>query len=810
MIRAGSKAAILLFFILVSNLFAQNFRIEGVVLDKTSRQPLSYATVQLKGTATGTTTNSQGRFILDLPRGESKLIVSFIGYKSFEAKINIPGSDKLEFRLEPISIELPAIMISSKDEDPAYRIIRNAIKNKSVNRKAVSAFEYDEYRKAIFKSAGKIASVEESFIKGYRSDAGQEELVLASFKSENIKKDNKNIASFQNLKTDFYQDTMDIIGNRIHMPLADDAIDFYKYKLLNTKPTEDKFIYYIEVIPRSELRPLFKGLLMIEDSSFALAGLDLKSNDGMVVPFITDLSLRFTENRIKLNYAWFPQYLESKISVGVNLSGLLAVEKMEMEQFRSFTNQKINLSGLDTASVKANNPFARLAYRDTAASDTIKTGLKKAEKSAIKPALLSRTETDSLRPIPLNDKEITAYSELDSTKKPLSMLKTSGVLSSYIPKDGEKKSGGLGFLGDAADALFTYINFRNNRSAGISLGARYEGSLDTSFTAAGSALYSFGIKKPEGYASLVYRTEKKNGWEFTVSGFSSMKRWNENTQFTELMNTFSVTFGLEDNFNYYMSKGFSAGVRKNWKEFGEAGLRFLSEKQTSVSEINHQRIFNSRFGNRTNPAVKEGMDSRLSLNITTGEDPLSFQFMPRSGIAFTADISAKELGSDFSYTKFYTAGQIKFNTFYRELLFPPSMVVRAEAGIINGHYGVQHLLSPENHLAFISPFGVFRGVRPYEYAGNKMAAIHAEHNWRGIIFQRIGLKYLSELNYGITTGASALKMWNTSDISYGRSGGPVYWEVYSGVTGIIGIIKVEAVYTSTRLFLVRGGFTLSL
>ncbi|MDP4192690.1 MAG: DUF5686 family protein [Bacteroidota bacterium] len=801
----------LLFLIFFSvHCYAQTCKLEGIVYDKTSRQPLPYATIQMKGAALGTTTNNQGRFTLDLTQNQQTIVISFIGYKSQEISLKLPLKYRLEVFLEPLSILLPEILIGSNDEDPAYRIVRNAIKNKETNSKSTDCLKYDEYRKAIFKSAGKIASVEEYFMKSFVKGNDEKTLTLASFKTENIKKDNNNINAFKGLRIDFYKDTVTLFMNKVHMPLAKDAFDFYKFKLLNTRSTESKMVYFIEVIPRSEIRPLFKGMILIEDSTFALAGLELRNNGGITVPFITDLNLKFTERKIKSGNLWFPQFLESYLSLGVSLGGLLSVEKMELEQLRSFSNQKIDPAGLDSSiALPEKNPFRNLGIIDTFSTS------KKSRENPYKPVLLSQTTTDSLRPIPLNDKEMTAYRQLDSTKKPLTMIKTKGVLSGFVDTQVNKNSESS-FLSKAADKLFDYLRFKNNRIEGIGLGAGYEGSYDTTFHYGVSGVYSFKPKKPEGKVNLGYKFHGKDAPFISLEGFSLLRRWNESSQFSDIMNSISVTLGLEDNFNYLRSQGFSLSVKKSWKDTLSVLLGFLSEKQSSEARISkdsfiNHRIIKSTFAQRINPEIKEGFDNRIMLKFFSGSDPFDYQFMPQSGLMLNADVSLKQLGGDFSYLKVHSVWQMRFNTFFRELFFPPYMILRIEGEMIKGNYGIQHIITPDNALTVLAPFGVFKGIKPYEYAGDKMGALYLEHNWRGIIFQKIGLRSLSEMNYGISTGGSMLKVWNSSEMTKLSSEKmPLYWEVYTGVTGIFGLLRLDAVYTSKKTFVARGGFTLSL
>lgn len=66
--------------------FAQN-QIKGHVADATG-EPIIGANVTVKGTTTGTITDIDGNFTLEVGSTDGTLVVSFIGYKSVEAKMN--------------------------------------------------------------------------------------------------------------------------------------------------------------------------------------------------------------------------------------------------------------------------------------------------------------------------------------------------------------------------------------------------------------------------------------------------------------------------------------------------------------------------------------------------------------------------------------------------------------------------------------------------------------------------------------------------------------------------------------------------
>lgn len=65
--------------------YGQPITISGSVKDSETREPLAYASVQLEGSSSGTTTNEQGSFTITVrtPLAEkANLIISFVGYRS--------------------------------------------------------------------------------------------------------------------------------------------------------------------------------------------------------------------------------------------------------------------------------------------------------------------------------------------------------------------------------------------------------------------------------------------------------------------------------------------------------------------------------------------------------------------------------------------------------------------------------------------------------------------------------------------------------------------------------------------------------
>ena len=68
---------------------AQNARITGTVLSAEDGEPIIGASIIVKGTTTGTVTNFDGTFSLDVPGFAKTLMISYIGMRSQEVAIKV-------------------------------------------------------------------------------------------------------------------------------------------------------------------------------------------------------------------------------------------------------------------------------------------------------------------------------------------------------------------------------------------------------------------------------------------------------------------------------------------------------------------------------------------------------------------------------------------------------------------------------------------------------------------------------------------------------------------------------------------------
>lgn len=109
------KHYILLSLALFSFWSHAQFSIEGIVTDASDNTPVEQATVYLPTLEKGVVTDNQGAFkINNLPVGDYKLLVSYLGYKTYSTNISIgPGQETLSIALEPSAIEIEEVIVST-------------------------------------------------------------------------------------------------------------------------------------------------------------------------------------------------------------------------------------------------------------------------------------------------------------------------------------------------------------------------------------------------------------------------------------------------------------------------------------------------------------------------------------------------------------------------------------------------------------------------------------------------------------------------------------------------------------------------
>ncbi|HTL82297.1 MAG TPA: DUF5686 family protein, partial [Bacteroidia bacterium] len=198
-------------------------------------------------------------------------------------------------------------------EDPAYRVIRNAIKERKFYLEQVNAYSCDVYIKGLQRvtehpdkimgmdvdidgeidSLSGIVYLSESVSKFNfkQPDKIKEEMVSSKVSGDN-KAFSYNRAS--DMMFNFYENVIEIedLSERGFVsPIANDAMLFYNYRLVGTIIQNDSIINKIEVTPKRKTDPCFRGYIYIMENSWRIYSTELYLTKDAQIDFVDTLMI---------------------------------------------------------------------------------------------------------------------------------------------------------------------------------------------------------------------------------------------------------------------------------------------------------------------------------------------------------------------------------------------------------------------------------------------------------------------------------------------------------------------------------------
>ena len=306
--------SVLALLFLLSSFYSQAGIIRGRVTND-KNVPLPYATLLIKGTTTGTTTNADGQYHLELPVGSYTIVCQYMGYKKTEKQVTVTAeTQEINISLSPLSLQIKEFVVKSGGEDPAYAIIRQAIKKRDFYRHQVKEYTCNDYIKGMFKvrnvpdrilgqkvdkddmgvdSSGKgVVFLSESVTKiGFREPDQLKVEVLSARQSGGGF--GFSFPAFIELYDNNVTAVITQFSKRGFIsPIAENALFYYKYRLEGVFQDDGKTVNKIAVIPRRKYEPLFSGYIFITDDDWRIHSADLLITQDYQLELMDSLQIR--------------------------------------------------------------------------------------------------------------------------------------------------------------------------------------------------------------------------------------------------------------------------------------------------------------------------------------------------------------------------------------------------------------------------------------------------------------------------------------------------------------------------------------
>jgi hypothetical protein len=252
---------------------------------------IPYASVFVKNNKQGVTANANGEYQLNLTPGFYTIICQHVGFAKQEKDITLTAQTAtLNFILEPQVLTLSEVRLG-EGEDPAYGIIRSVIASRVSNLKKEQHFSCEVYSKSQMRlrdfpgkflgnkvdfedgdtSKKKIIYLSETVSKYWVDKPKNEKVeVISSRTSGSGDGFGLAVPTIFSLYENSVQISPQLNPRGFISPIAEQALQYYKYKLLGSFTEDGQHIFKIKVTPKRKFEPLFAGYINVVDERWTI------------------------------------------------------------------------------------------------------------------------------------------------------------------------------------------------------------------------------------------------------------------------------------------------------------------------------------------------------------------------------------------------------------------------------------------------------------------------------------------------------------------------------------------------------------
>ncbi len=698
--------------------------VSGTVYDTLSGAPLRLVIVRVVESGLSVLTDDAGRYrVTGEAPGVLHLIVRHIGYEPESLSVTAPaGVTRQDVYLRPAAVPLAPVTVTSGEagEDPARRIIRAAIARKHELFGRMHDYRYEAHVKFVVRdlakppdSAASVLLITETRTAAYWEQPNRyQETIL-------VRRQSSNLHAEENLVTvgeivNFNRERIDLRRYSLVSPIADDALDSYDYRVLDTLAVDGRRVFRLALEPRSDASPLFVGVIDIADTTYDLVDIDVGVNRTVRFNFVRNLRYR-QRLRDMGGGRWMPYEirLAGEVHLRIPLPGFPG--NLAFEHVASLADFRFD---------EGNRPPDLREFR------------------VVVSAAADRPDSSAWAgpgAMPLSAAESSAWARIDS-------------LAHEPPSFMGRVRDGVGLAAFATgDADF----FHFNRVDGTYFGAGHTWrewpglTLDTKL----------------GYATGSERWQYRAGGRVQLS--ETERRWigawyhdETVTRPTFVSRAYNPTYRALmfrlDPRDYYRERGFTLAAGTKLFDFTRLELRYDDQRQTGLPVVTDYSVFTARRPQRPNPGILEGTlrsvsasltyDSRSMLRRKEGDAYLPSPTWTR--VTLGAEIAPHDvLHSDFAYRRYSVLVERRQRTLNLGVT-----TLFAAGGIATGWVPPQRYFAVDFGMrALMFQAGGFNTTsRDTNYSGTRAAMITLRHDFDRLLFAKSRLPLIRGLPFTLS------------------------------------------------------------
>ena len=782
--------------------------ITGRVTESATNSGIPFVNIFFKGTVIGTTTNFEGNFTINTTKPKDSIYVSLIGYQSKAKAVKKGQSQIINFQLNPEALNLKTIEVSP-GINPALRIIKNAIKNKSkYNRDNIESIQYvsytkqetdinnitDRMRKRKFLHGLTAMWDKLDTLSGENSKANLP-VAMSEIISEiySLKKDNKKHEDVKAVKikfvgmkdgsavsqlagTDFENynfcnNNVAIVGKDFLSPIADNALLFYDYFLIDSLFINQFKCYKIDCRPKNKKDLAYTGTLWITDTSFALKQLNLQITKDVNFNLVDHARIQQVLIPTEAG-PWVPSQTRLMIDFATQLKKMASVVQHTYNYNKYFVVNK----------PKEKNFYnTHITYAEDAITKDLSYWIKE-------------------RPEALTSLESQSYNMIDTVRN-IPFIKN-GVNVMYFLVTGYKDVGPIDF--GHYMQTYAYNNYEGNR---VRLGFRTNQKFNKNWIIRGYGAYGFRDQKFK-YNLQLERIITRYPWSKIgiqyrddIDQIGLNYDFSRNTNLGQspnyLYNTFSQIGDIsklvrKKESRIWYEKDFNAGLN--------AKVTFQNTRTTPLFPLTYGDQFNI-FQQKNYSITEILFDTRISVKerfVQNGTERISLGNNKSPIININYTLGIKHLfNGDFNYNK----ASISVSNRFRTAAFGYSQVF-VKVGKVFSQVPYTLLEIPRGNETNIMASNTFNQMNYFEFVSDQFVEAYWQHHFMGLMFNRIplikkiNLREVAGLNIVYGTLSENNKIFNSNNNFTVMSNIP-YCEADLGIENILDVIRIDFLYRLT-------------